>query len=277
MNPADAKLIPRGVVQAGVLELRNGRAVHRQDWVAEEVPIALVLNGISHVVMLASPSDLEDFALGFSLTEGLLDSAAELYGTDIKSSSDGIEVHLEVSSACEWRLKERRRFMAGRTGCGLCGTDSLAQVRRAIPEVQATRTAASALAHAQRKLRSYQAAQQLTGATHAAAWSTEDGQIQLAREDVGRHNALDKLVGALNRQKVKAHTGFITITSRASFEMVQKTAAAGVGVLSAVSAPTSLAVRTAQELGVALAGFVRGDDCVVYTYPERFTLAHHGH
>ncbi|WP_370655044.1 formate dehydrogenase accessory sulfurtransferase FdhD [Hydrogenophaga sp.] len=281
----DAGAVPQGVCPAQVTEWRDAQATPRTDWIADEVPVALVFNGVSHAVMLASPEDLEDFALGFSITEGLLESPGELYGVEAQPVEGGIELRLDVAAACEWRLKERRRTLAGRTGCGLCGTDSLAQVRRELPRVPATAVAIAALARAQRELQSRQAVQHLTGATHAAAWCARDGAVGIVREDVGRHNALDKLIGAMLRAGEDTADGFVTITSRASFEMVQKTAAIGVGLLSAVSAPTALAVRTALDLGVALAGFVRGDDCVLYTFPERFSLhlqAHaqvqsHGH
>ncbi|MFT3957451.1 MAG: formate dehydrogenase accessory sulfurtransferase FdhD [Piscinibacter sp.] len=283
MKADHAMLVPEGVGPARVTAWRDGRVDEQPDWLADEVPVALVFNGISHAVMLASPTGLEDFALGFGLTEGLLASPAELYGVEVCEVAQGIELRLEVASACAWRLKERRRTLAGRTGCGLCGTDSLAQVRRELPAAPPTRLRAGALARAQRELRQGQALQQLTGAAHAAAWCTPDGAVQLVREDIGRHNALDKLVGAMVRAAVVPHQGFIAITSRASFEMVQKTVAAGVGALAAVSAPTALAVRTARECGLALAGFVRGDDGVAYTFPERFGLApntstsDHGH
>jgi len=276
MKPFDATLVPAGVSNAQVTVWRGDEVRAQADWLADEVPVALVFNGISHAVMLASPADLEDFALGFGLTEGLLASAAELYGVDVQPVATGIEVQMDVASSCAWRLKERRRSMAGRTGCGLCGVDSLVQVRRELPALPAVQVAPQALARAQRELRHEQAMQQLTGAAHAAAWCGLDGQVLLAREDIGRHNALDKLVGAMTRAAVNPAQGFICITSRASFEMVQKTAAAGVGALAAVSAPTSLAVQTAHDCGLALAGFVRGDDCVAYTFPERFGL-HHGH
>jgi len=268
----DADRVPAGVSGAQVTVWRDGRGRAQHDWLAEEVPVALVFNGISHAVMMASPADLEDFALGFALTEGLLISAAELYGTELRTVAEGLEVHLEVAAACEWRLKERRRSLAGRTGCGLCGTDSLSQVRQALPAAPVVRLVPQALARAQRGLHAAQVAQQLTGATHAAAWCDLEGNVQLMREDVGRHNALDKLVGALVLAKLDASQGFIAITSRASFEMVQKAAMAGVGALAAVSAPTALAVNSAQACGLALAGFVRGDDFVAYTFPERFSL-----
>jgi FdhD protein len=273
VKPYDAALVPEGAHATQVTEWRAGRPAERDDWLAEEVPVALVFNGISHAVMLASPSDLEDFALGFALTEGLIDSPAELYGVDVMApTSEGLSLQLEVSSACAWRLKERRRTLAGRTGCGLCGTDSLSQVRRALPRAPDVRVGAGAIARAQRDLRVHQALQQITGATHAAAWCSLDGAIRLVREDIGRHNALDKLIGALVRAGEDASRGFALITSRASFEMVQKAAAAGIGALAAVSAPTALAVRAASELNLALAGFVRGDDGVAYTYPQRFCL-----
>ncbi len=276
MKAKDAALVPPGTLVAQVTEWRDGGIAERTDWLADEVPVALVFNGLTHAVMLASPVDLEDFALGFALTEGLLESPQELYGVDVQPVDDGLELQLEVASACAWRLKERRRTLAGRTGCGLCGTDSLAQVCRALPRAPEVFVAPSALATAQRELRQHQALQQLTGATHAAAWCGLDGQVRLVREDIGRHNALDKLIGAMVRSgEVPAH-GFVAITSRASFEMVQKSAAAGIGALAAVSAPTALAVRTATELGVALAGFVRADDGVAYTFPERFGLDAHG-
>jgi FdhD protein len=272
MKPMDAALVPAGVRNVQVTAWRDAQVRVRSDWLADELPIALVFNGISHAVMLASPADLEDFALGFGLTEGVLASASELYGVELHEVPEGLEVHLEVAAACEWRLKERRRTLAGRTGCGLCGTDSLAQVRRELPQVPACEFTTQALARAQRELCMSQAMQRLTGATHAAAWCTVDGDVKLVREDIGRHNALDKLIGSMVRAMMPAAEGFICITSRASFEMVQKTAIAGVGVLSAVSAPTTLAVQTARRCGLTLAGFVRGDGLVAYTFPERLGL-----
>ncbi len=239
------------------------------DAIASEVPIALIFNGISHAVMMATPTDLEDFALGFGLTEGLLQSPDELYGVEVLPVADGLEVQLEVSSACAWRLRERRRTLAGRTGCGLCGTDSLAQVCRTLPSVHPIRLQAEALLCAERNLKAAQSLQKLTGSTHAAAWCDPAGEVLLLREDVGRHNALDKLIGAMTRARIDRAQGFIAITSRASFEMVQKTAMAQVGALLAVSAPTSMAIETARTHGVALAGMVRGRRMVAYSFPER--------
>lgn len=241
-----------------------------QDHVASEVPVALVFNGISHTVMMATPNDLHDFALGFGLSEGLLDKPDELYDVEVRETPQGLELHLDVAAACEWRLKERRRTLAGRTGCGLCGADSLAQVQRSLPAVAPLHVPARVVLQAEQQLRSWQTLQQLTGATHAAAWVNLDGQIQTVREDVGRHNALDKLIGALVQAHVSPSAGWLLITSRASFEMVQKAVSFGAGVLAAVSAPTALAVEVAKQSNLALAGYVRGGQLVAYTHAERF-------
>lgn len=273
MTDGVAPAAPAGVQSWAASRLSTGLDHSQPEWVAQEVPVALVFNGISHAVMMATPADLHDFALGFSLTEGLLDSPAELYGVDQQDLANGIELQLQVSSACEWRLKERRRMLAGRTGCGLCGTDSLSQVRRSLKPVRACRVPAQALIHAESQLRQWQQRQQLTGATHAAAWVDLAGQIQCVREDVGRHNALDKLIGHLLRQHTPPDTGFLLITSRASFEMVQKAVAFGAGVLAAVSAPTALAIEVAQAHNLVLAGCVRGQDLVAYSFAERLSAA----
>lgn len=273
MKPYDEAVVnPPGVRTQTVTALRGGVVSTSPDWVAEEVPVALVFNGISHAVMLASPNDLEDFALGFALTEGLLTDRSELYGVEVERDSRGITVSLEVASACEWRLKERRRNLAGRTGCGLCGTESLDQVGRNVPTAPAVSVPLGVLAKGQRALREWQALQQLTGAAHAAAWCDLEGRIVLLREDIGRHNALDKLVGGLTAAGFDPQSGWVLVTSRASFEMVQKTAMAGAGVLAAVSAPTSMALDVAERCGLALAGFVRGDDFVAYTQAQRLGL-----
>jgi FdhD protein len=264
---------PQGLIATQVTALRDGVVQRRADWLAEEVPVAMVFNGISHAVMMASPTDLDDFALGFGLTEGLLKGTAELYGCEAVRVPDGIELRLHVASACEWRLKESRRTLAGRTGCGLCGTDSLQQVRRSLPAAPAVTLDPAALTTAQRALRAHQTLQQCSGATHAAAWCDRGGRIVLSREDVGRHNALDKVIGAMVRAGIDPSAGFLCITSRASFEMVQKAAMAGAGVLAAVSAPTALAVQVAQDAGLVLAGFVRGVVLVAYTFAERLGLA----
>jgi len=253
--------------------VRAGRAFAVQDWVAEEVPVALEYNGISHAVMLATPLDLEDFALGFSLSEGILDDANQLYAVEEEPSTIGITLHLQVAGSAFARLKDRRRSMSGRTGCGLCGTESLSQVSRDLPALRnTTLPSRQAIAQAMAQFCALQTLQQATGAVHAAAWCSADGEVRWLREDVGRHNALDKLIGALSTNGVDATSGFIAVTSRASFEMVQKTAMAGVSLLAAVSAPTSFAVATAQNAGMTLVGFARQQDLVVYCHPERLAL-----
>ncbi|MBB1626186.1 sufurtransferase FdhD [Achromobacter sp. UMC71] len=240
------------------------------DHLAEETPVALEFNGISHATMLATPADLEDFAVGFSLSEGIIDSVGDVRGIDVLPQCDGIVVQVEISSACEARLKSRRRAMAGRTGCGLCGVETLPEVLRPVDPVPAgAPLPIGAVLRAMGDMRARQTLHDLTGATHAAGWAGADGAVALVREDVGRHNALDKLVGALARQAVNAGGGMVLVSSRASFEMVQKTASAGVGVLAAVSAPTALAVRLADSAGIALLGFMRRDDATLYSHPER--------
>ncbi|WP_431510436.1 formate dehydrogenase accessory sulfurtransferase FdhD [Variovorax sp. DAIF25] len=267
---ADTAAFCEGARLLPVRGVRGGQPFAVQDWVAEEVPVALEYNGISHAVMLATPLDLEDFALGFSLSEGILDAAHELYGSEIESAERGITVRLEVSAAAFARLKQRRRSLAGRTGCGLCGTESLAQVARELPVLAAGPSfERAAIGRAMAQFQSLQTLQEATGAVHAAAWCSADGEVVWLREDVGRHNALDKLVGALAANEVDAAAGFIAVTSRASFEMVQKAAMAGVSLLAAVSAPTSFAVETAQRAGLTLVGFARREDLGVYSHPQR--------
>ncbi len=240
---------------------------------AEEVPVALVFNGISHAVMMASPVHLEDFALGFALTEGLIDHASQLYGVEVIHQTNGIELQLDVAAQAEARLKERRRSMAGRTGCGLCGADSLAQVKLPLPQAPEVLIDVDAMHRAHAHMQALQPLKQQTGATHAAAWSNAKGEITLLREDVGRHNALDKLIGALFKTPTNLREGFICITSRASFEMVQKTVMAGAGALTAVSAPTRLAVELAEQHNLALAGLVRGQTFTAYSHLTRFTIS----
>lgn len=272
MTPIEA--LP-AVVAADVTAFRDGVSRRVRDRLAEEAPVALVFNGISFAVMLATPADLEDFALGFALTEGLLERPSELYGVEVETTPQGIAVQLQVASASEYRLKERRRNLAGRTGCGLCGAESLEQVQRMpLSPLGCTSFTVepAAVCRVLAAVGEHQQLQQATGAVHAAAWCTTSGDVKLVREDIGRHNALDKLVGALVRAHVDIDTGFFCITSRASFEMVQKTVMAGASMLVAVSAPTALAVRSAQTAGLALAGFARGADFVAYTQPERFGL-----
>lgn len=264
-NPATAQTYD-------VTRWRDGKLTTTTDQLAEEVPVAMVYNGVSHAVMLATPKDLEDFAVGFSLTEGILQSQSELYGVEIKQQDGGIELHLDVASERFAQLKERRRTMTGRTGCGLCGAESLAQVFRlpalsAFTHVEQAKISMQSVFKAHGAMRDMQALQNITGATHACAWADASGNIEYVREDVGRHNALDKLLGALIKQSVQG--GFILTSSRASYEMVQKVVMAGFDVLAAISAPTGLAVRIAKEYDVTLLGFVREQQYVAYSHVNR--------
>lgn len=246
-----------------------------QDLLAQECPVALEYNGLSHAVMLATPADLEDFALGFSLTEGLVERADQVYGIDIEHGAAGITVRLEVAAACFARFKAQRRNLAGRTGCGLCGAENLAQaIRPLAPLAHPTCFEPAALVRGMGQLRARQPLLAATGSTHAAGWCDAAGRLQLVREDVGRHNALDKLLGALLRPRGEgagwpAAEGFVVVSSRASHEMVQKTAAAGIVLLAAVSGVTTLAVDSAEAAGLCLLGFARGADFSVYTQARR--------
>lgn len=245
----------------------------RMDSVPEEVPVALSYNGISHVVMLASPTDLEDFALGFSLSEGILADPSELYDLELEIETRGVVVQMRIAEARFVELKNRRRALAGRTGCGLCGVESLDQVARTLAPLPAgPAIAAAALHRALAQLQQKQPLHASTGGVHAAAWADAAGDLQMVREDVGRHNALDKLIGALAKDRRDPAAGFALVTSRASFEMVQKTASAGIGLLAAVSAPTALAIQKAQRCRVALVGFARQQDLVIYNDPWRLAL-----
>ena len=252
---------------------REGVPDTDNDCLAEETPVALIYNGVSHAVMLATAHDLEDFALGFSLSEGIIHSAGDFYSVEVVPQSNGIELHCEIASDCFARLKERRRTLAGRTGCGLCGAESLEQAVRYPEALRVADTfSAQVIQRALQAMPEQQQLQQKTGATHACAYVLNDGTIYLLREDVGRHNALDKLVGALSKSRSRGSApdgGFIVTTSRASFEMVQKTVSAGVAMLVAVSAPTGLAVRVAERAGLCLVGFARKDRYVVYSHRER--------
>jgi FdhD protein len=239
------------------------------DRVVEEVPVALEFNGISHTVMLATPDNLEDFAVGFSLSEGIVSHANEIHEIDIENVEIGLVVQMKISGGPFFQLKQRRRSLAGRTGCGLCGAESLTQVMRDLPPVSGRATPTlEALHSAIRRLPEHQTLQQTTGAVHAACHVAIDGSISRVREDVGRHNALDKTLGSLARSD-HPKVGGLLVTSRASFEMVQKTVALGYGLLAAVSAPTAAAIRLAQRLDLTLVGFLRDGNCVIYTHDKR--------
>ncbi|MBN9539630.1 MAG: hypothetical protein BGN99_30830 [Alphaproteobacteria bacterium 65-37] len=259
--------------------------------VAEEVAVALVYNGISHAVMMATPCDLEDFARGFSFTERIVEKASEIYDVEVEDTrlgnapgvagqgvgrgvGRGIEVRLEIAAQRMAGLQERRRSLAGRTGCGLCGVDSLEAALRPVPVVAAPqRVRRQAIEQAMAALPAEQRLNRVNGATHAAGWATPEGRLVAVREDVGRHNALDKLVGALLVRAAAGAApepgGFVVVTSRCSYEMVQKAAALGAAAIAAVSAPTSLAIETAEQAGIALAAFVRDGRLTAYAHADR--------
>ncbi|HEU4996372.1 MAG TPA: formate dehydrogenase accessory sulfurtransferase FdhD [Gemmatimonadaceae bacterium] len=236
---------------------------------AVEVPVALVYNGRPHVVMMCTPADLEDFAYGFTLTEGIA-QAADVKRVDVVKYSRGIELQIEIPNAAAERLVERGRALVGRTGCGLCGVEAIADALREPPLVQSSLTLSrDALWRASETLGSRQPMNNDTNAIHAAAWASSDGTLRVVREDVGRHNALDKVLGSLARGATSAGDGFLIVTSRASYELVQKAAVAGVPLLAAVSRPTALAVQLADDAGIALVGLLRGRTANVYTHRER--------
>lgn len=263
---------PRGARPVAVERRRVGAPViETRDWVAEEVPVALEFNGISHAVMLATPTDLEDFAIGFSLTEDIVDAGSDVRDVEVIESAMGMTVRIEVASSCFHRLKERRRNLTGRTGCGLCGTESLEHAVRPPPQLGRTlHLNPGALRRATDGLRELQRLHEATGATHAAALADEEGRLLLVREDVGRHNALDKLVGAMLRHRgLLASRSFAVVTSRASYEMTGKTARAGIELLAAVSGVTALAIDVAEAAALTLVGFTRGGQYNVYAHPVR--------
>ncbi|EOU1298258.1 formate dehydrogenase accessory sulfurtransferase FdhD [Cronobacter sakazakii] len=247
---------------------RENLTTTEPDWLAEEVPVALVYNGISHVVMMASPKDLEIFALGFSLSEGIVESSHEIYGMDIIHGCNGIEIQVELSSRRFMGLKARRRNLAGRTGCGVCGVEQLNDIMRPLAPLPFTQTfSLDNLDGALRQLASVQPVGELTGCTHAAAWLTPQGDIAGGHEDVGRHVALDKLLG--RRAREAWQQGAVLVSSRASYEMVQKAATCGVEILFAVSAATTLAVEVAERCNLTLVGFSRPGRATIYTHPQR--------
>ena len=240
------------------------------DYIAEEVPIVLVYNDVSHVVMLATPTNLEDFALGFSITEGIINNPKEFLAVRVYHRANGIEVQIKIPQERFQCLSDKGRNLTGRTGCGLCGASTLKQAIRTPAPVNSTvSVTAEQLNTALAQLQQKQSLNQLTGAIHAAAWVEPECGIIDVREDVGRHNALDKLLGLLCRTGKDVNSGFVIVTSRASYEMLQKTAFFGIGLLVAISAPTGLAIRLAQQANVTLVGFARNNNHVIYTHPQR--------
>jgi FdhD protein len=260
------------------------RVVRRQIWrqdrssfgnrsIPEETAVALTYNGGTYAVMMATPQDLQDFAIGFSLSEGIISSPADIELLDIEVLDDGIEVQMWLNRSKSDRLRERRRQIAGPTGCGLCGIESIAEAMRPVAHIAHGRKfSPEQIMVAMQSMPACQKLNIQTRAVHAAAfWNATAGIVAL-REDVGRHNALDKLSGALASASIATSEGIILLTSRVSVEMVQKSAAIGAPVMVSVSAPTALAVRTADAAGITLAAVARADGFEVFTHPRRISL-----
>jgi FdhD protein len=258
--------------QRQFIRLQGRDATTASAIVAEEVPVALVYNGRPYVVVMATPADLEDLAVGFSVTEGIVAGARDLRGAEVVRASHGIEVQMEISSADAERLSDRARGLVSRTGCGLCGVETIGDALR-VPAVVGNTLFVSpdALWKAASELSRRQTINNETSTVHGAAWATPDGEVHVVREDVGRHNALDKVLGALGREARPAVGGFVLVTSRASYEMVQKAAMCGVELLAAISRPTGLAIRFAEAANVTLAALVRGESGNVYCHPHRIS------
>lgn len=263
------------VVRVARLAVTPSGATEGERAIPEETPVAIVHNGSTYAVMMATPADLEDFGYGFSLTEGVIGALSDVESVETLEFEDeagilGVEIRLWLNAARADQMVARRRQIAGPTGCGLCGVESLelaVKPARAVPEGR--RFTASEISRAVASLPPAQRLNHETRAVHAAAfWEPGTGLVAV-REDVGRHNALDKLVGHLVRQGCEAGAGIVLLTSRVSIEMVQKTAMLGAGVLVAVSAPTALAVRTAEKAGITLAAIARDDGFEVFTHPHR--------
>ena len=251
-------------------------AVARADTrdLAVEMPVNLVYGSVPYAVMMTTPADLVDFAYGFSLTEGIVAEADEIRGVTVEDGEGGLRLLVDLAPG---RLREhlaRKRAISGRTGCGVCGIDDLAALPMA--ETRATASVVVGLAAVERALAALGDAQVLnrrTRAVHAAAWAGLDGSLVAVREDVGRHNGLDKLIGALMRDRIDPATGFVVITSRCSFEMVEKAASLGASIVVAISAPTSLAIDRARRHGITLCAIARSDTLTVFTGRERLILA----
>ncbi len=242
--------------------------------VPEEVPVAMSYNGTTHAVMMATPADLQNFAVGFSLTEGIISHISEIEDLNIEVLEKGIDIQMRLVDLRSEMLTARRRFMAGPVGCGLCGIDSIDQAIRPLVSIKPDKTqfkAGSIIA----AIAALGGAQQLNAQTHAVhgtGFYVPGEGLLTVREDVGRHNALDKLIGALAQANIPAASGLVVLTSRVSVEMVQKAVILGVPLLAAISAPTALAIRTAEEANLTLVALVRGDDFDIYTHPERIIV-----
>jgi FdhD protein len=239
--------------------------------VPEEAPVAFSYAGTTHAVMMASPADFEDFALGFSLTEGIVGGPDEIEDIAVQDLGAGFDIQIRLRDRANTRFEARRRRLAGPVGCGLCGIESIEEAMRSVDAVGASKLSFTAddVTLAVKLLSKMQPFHSETGAVHAAGFYVPGKGVVAAREDVGRHNALDKLAGALARDGIDGSSGAVVITSRVSVEMVQKAAAIGASAVFAISAPTALAVRTADAAGMTLVALVRGEDFDVFSHPDR--------
>ncbi|QYK09273.1 formate dehydrogenase accessory sulfurtransferase FdhD [Shewanella mangrovisoli] len=264
------------VTERKVTLLEQGQASELTDYVANEVRVALVYNGIAHTVMLASPENLEEFAIGFTLSERIVSHVNEIKGVDLEFTPEGVLIQVEITQRCFMELKQQRRNMAGRTGCGLCG---VAQLEEAVkPVIRVDSDARFNIDHLQLALEQIKENQhhfKLTGATHAAMGLDEEGQIIAAFEDIGRHIALDKLIGGFSMRQAQRPVA-VLLTSRASFEMVQKAASANIQILFAMSAVTSLALELAEKSNITLIGFCRNGRATLYTHSYRLSGVNRG-
>ena len=250
--------------QARALGYEDRRAAPGPRAVAVEVPVNLVYGGIPHVVLMATPADLEDLALGFSLTEGIIATPGEMRGFRIEKEARGLLLHIELAGDALSRLLARRRAMAGRTGCGICGVESLDQLTLAARVEATTMVTGPAIAAALAALAQHQPLHAATHGVHGAGWFSLAGAPLLVREDVGRHNALDKLIGALAREGRLSEPGFVVLTSRGSHELVRKCARVGISALATISAPTATGVQLAELAGVRLWGLCRSPRAILY-------------
>jgi FdhD protein len=264
--------LPASVARLPRTACRAGRLVPGRRLVPEETAVAFTYNGCSHAVMMATPADFEDFAVGLSLTEGIIHDVEDISDFEIVSSEFGVELRMWVPEARMRPYSTRRRKLAGPTGCGLCGIESLNEASRpARPVGDGPHLSSEAISVAMAALAPAQVLNHETRAVHAAAFWQPGKGIVTIREDVGRHNALDKLVGSLARRRIDGGCGIVLITSRISVELVQKTAILGASILVAVSAPTALAVRVAQACGMTLVAIAREQDFEIFSHPERIT------
>ncbi|MCU6433356.1 formate dehydrogenase accessory sulfurtransferase FdhD [Undibacterium sp. Jales W-56] len=258
-----------GYVELPVIRHYGNAQTPEADEVAEEFPVALVYNGISHAVMMTTPRDLEEFAVGFSLTEGIVASAADIHDLDVVMHRTSAEVRLSIAQPEFLKLKGKRRALAGRTGCGVCGIESIELLdlvpEKIVPSPSLFHVGAAVIERVTQELPSHQVLMKSTGGVHAAAWCDKEGTILKVFEDVGRHNGLDKLIGYLAMQDIDMRQGFVFLSSRASYELVRKAARMNIPMLATISAPTSLAIEIAQQAGMRLMSFCRRDTFVQYT------------